>query len=108
VIEKFEFEKGGHWRFVEHSDHGQHGFEGRFAEITPQSRLAWTFEFDGMPGCPAFETLTLDDLGDGRTRLRAVMQFYTPELRDGMIGAGMEGGMNESYAALDRLLESMD
>jgi hypothetical protein len=27
--------------------------------------------------------------------------------RDGMMGSGMEGGMNESYAALDRVLAKM-
>jgi uncharacterized protein YndB with AHSA1/START domain len=104
VIEKYELEKGGHWRFVEHSDHGEHGFEGRFREITPPSRLSMTFEWDGMPGYPSVQTLTLEDLGDGRTLLKSDVQFYTQEERDGMIGSGMEGGMNESFAALDRLL----
>lgn len=107
VIEKYEFEKGGHWRFVEHSDHGLHGFEGRFREITPQTRLAMTFEWDGMPGYPSVQTLTLHDLGDGRTKLVSDVQFYTKMERDGMIGSGMEGGMNESFAALDRLLARM-
>jgi len=31
----------------------------------------------------------------------------TAEDRDGMLGSGMEGGLNESYAALDRLLGSL-
>jgi uncharacterized protein YndB with AHSA1/START domain len=104
VIERYEFEKGGHYRFVEHSDHGLHGFEGRFAEITPPERLAMSFEWDGMPGHAVFETMNLEDLGD-QTRIVAVMRFYTPEERDGMLQSGMEQGMNESYAALDRLLE---
>jgi hypothetical protein len=30
--------------------------------------------------------------------------FYTPEERDGILQSGMEGGMNQSYAALDELL----
>ena len=44
VIEKFEFQRGGHWRFVEHSDHGVHGFEGRYREISPIERVVQTFE----------------------------------------------------------------
>jgi uncharacterized protein YndB with AHSA1/START domain len=104
VIEKYELVKGGHWRFVEHSDGGQHGFEGRFREITPESRLSMTFEWDGMPGYPSVQTLTLDDLGDGRTLLKSDVMFYTPEERDGMLHSGMEGGMNQSFEALDRLL----
>ena len=31
--------------------------------------------------------------------------FHTTEERDGMLNSGMEGGMNQSYVALDRLLE---
>jgi uncharacterized protein YndB with AHSA1/START domain len=108
VVERFDLERGGHWRFVEHSDHGVHGFEGRFAEVVPPERVVQTFEWDGMPGHVALETLTLEDLGDGRTRLVTTSLFLTAEDRDGMLQSGMEGGVNESYAALDRLLAKMD
>jgi len=107
VIERLEVERGGHWRFVEHSDHGVHGFEGRFAEVTPPERVVQTFEWDGMPGHVALETMTLEDLGDGRTRLVTTSLFLTAEDRDGMLQSGMEGGLNESYAALDRLLATL-
>jgi uncharacterized protein YndB with AHSA1/START domain len=108
VIEKFEVKRGGHWRFVEHSDHGVHGFEGRFREVTPPERVVQTFEWDGMPGHVAVETMTLEDLGDGRTRLVNTSLFHTTEERDGMLQSGMEGGLNESYAALDRVLAARE
>src|SRR5262245_52695970 len=57
TVETYQFEKGGHWRFVEHSDHGHFGFEGRFREITPMDRLSLTFEFDGMPGHTVVNTM---------------------------------------------------
>jgi uncharacterized protein YndB with AHSA1/START domain len=107
VIEKFEAERGGHWRFVEHGPQGQHGFEGRFREITPQDRIVQTFEWDGMPGYTILETAEFVDLGDGRTKVQNTSLFYTSEERDGMLNSGMEGGLNESYAALDRLLATM-
>jgi uncharacterized protein YndB with AHSA1/START domain len=107
VIERLEVERGGHWRFVEHSPHGAHGFEGRFAEVTPPERVVQTFEWDGMPGHVALETMTLEDLGDGRTRLVTTSLFLTAEDRDGMLQSGMEGGLNESYAALDRVLAKL-
>ena len=107
VMEKFEFHKGGHWRIVEHSDQGQHGFEGRYREITPKERIVQTFEWDGMPGYVIIETMNLTDLGDGRTKLVTVSLFHTTEERDGMLQSGMEGGMNESFQALDRLLETL-
>jgi uncharacterized protein YndB with AHSA1/START domain len=106
-VERYEFVKGGHWRFVEHADGETHGFEGRFREIEPEERIAMTFEWDGMPGYPSVQTLTLEDLGDGRTRLVTIAQFFTPEERDGMLQSGMEGGMNQSFAALDRLLATL-
>jgi uncharacterized protein YndB with AHSA1/START domain len=107
VIEKLEVERGGHWRFVEHSDHGIHGFEGRYAEVNPPERVVQTFEWDGMPGHVALETMTLEDLGDGRTRLVTTSLFMTAEDRDGMLQSGMEGGLNQSYEALDRVLAKL-
>ncbi len=47
VIERFELERGGHWRFVEHGPDGVHGFEGRFREVTPPERTVQTFEWTG-------------------------------------------------------------
>jgi uncharacterized protein YndB with AHSA1/START domain len=70
VIERMEVERGGHWRYVEHTDHGVHGFEGRYREVRPPDHISRTFEWDGMPGHVAVESLALEDLGDGRTRAR--------------------------------------
>lgn len=100
----WEFERGGHWRFVEHADSGEQGFEGRFREITPKSRLVQSFEWDGMPAHVMIETIEFTDLGSGRTKVTHYSQMHTPEERDGMIGSGMEQGMNDSFEALDRLL----
>ena len=107
VIERMEVERGGHWRFVEHGPEGVHGFEGRYREVTPPERVVQTFEWDGMPGHVIVEHVTLEDLGDGRTKVTNVSLFHTTEERDGMLNSGMEGGLNESYEALDRLLASM-
>jgi uncharacterized protein YndB with AHSA1/START domain len=107
VIERLEVERGGHWRFVEHAPDGVHGFEGRFREVTPPTRLVQTFEWDGMPGYVVVETVTLEDAGDGRTKVVNTSLFHTTEERDGMLSSGMETGLNESYAALDRLLARM-
>ena len=107
VVEKHEPVRGGRWRYVEHSDHGVHGFEGRFREVTAPERVVRTFEWDDMPGHVIVETATLEDLGDGRTKLVVVSLFHTTRERDGMLGSGMEGGMNDAYAALDRVLAAM-
>src|SRR5882672_779499 len=91
VIERLEVVRGGHWRFVEHADGETHGFEGRFSEVTPPSRLVQTFEWDGMPGHVLLSTATLEALGPARTRLVSVSLFHTAEDRDGMLKSGMEG-----------------
>ena len=110
-IERFEFERGGHWRFVEHADGETHGFEGRFREITPMDRIAQTFEWDGMPGYVSVETVDFHDLGDDRTRVVNTSLFHTEEEREFMFGAmfGEDGksGLHESYAALDQLLATL-
>jgi uncharacterized protein YndB with AHSA1/START domain len=107
VVERFEFVKGGHWRFVEHADGETHGFEGRIREIVPMERIEQTFEWDGMPGHVLVDTATFEDLGDGRTRIVSLSLFHTTDDRDGMLNSGMEEGQAQSYAALDRLLETL-
>lgn len=103
VVERMEVVRGGHWRFVEHSPEGVHGFEGRYREVTPPERVVQTFAWDGMPGHVCVETTTLEDLGDGRTKLVTVSLFHTIEERDGMLHA-MQDGLDQSYAALDGVL----
>jgi uncharacterized protein YndB with AHSA1/START domain len=105
VIERMEVERGGHWRFVEHGPDGVHGFEGRFREVSPSERLVQTFDWDGMPGYVAVNSATLEDMGDGRTRVVTTCLFHTTDERDGMVKSGMEEGLNQSYAALDKLLK---
>ncbi len=107
-LERFEVEPGGYWRFVEHYEGGTAGFSGRFREVNPMDLLAYTFEWDGMPGYVVVDISTFEDLGDGRTRLSTRVLFHTPEERDGMLQYGMEDGQNQSYEALDRVLAAMD
>lgn len=107
VVERLEVRKGGHWRFVEHSKGQAHGFEGRFREVKPPERLDYTFEWDGQPGHVVVDETSFEDLGDGRTRLVVISTFFDAQDLRGMENAGMEEGMNQSYAALDRLLASL-
>ncbi|MFC4375769.1 SRPBCC family protein [Nocardia halotolerans] len=103
-IERWEFRKGGHWRFVEHEGDQAYGFEGRFREIVPRERIVQSFEWDGMPAHIAIDTTTFVDLGDNRTRVLTDSIFHTAQECAGMLESGMEGGLNESYRALDALL----
>jgi len=104
VIERLELERGGHWRWVEHGPNGTYGFEGRYREVTPPTRFVRSFEWDGMPAHVAIESVTLEDLGEGRTRIVILMQMHTPEERDGFLQSGMQQGMDAAFAQLDELV----
>jgi uncharacterized protein YndB with AHSA1/START domain len=107
VIERMEVERGGHWRYVEHTPGGPQGFEGRYREVTPPHRLVQTFEWDGMPGHVAINDATFEDLGDGRTKVVTKCLFHTTSERDSMVKSGMEAGLNESYVALDNVFAAL-
>jgi uncharacterized protein YndB with AHSA1/START domain len=106
-IERMEVERGGHWRYVEHHEGGSDGFEGRYREIVPLERMVQTFEWDGMPGYVSVNTAEFIDLGGGRTKVVTTAQFFTPEERDGMLQAGMQQGLDQSYAQLDQVLATI-
>ncbi len=104
VVDQMDVRAGGSWRFVmRDSDGSESGFRGTYREVTPPERIVQTFEWEGMPGHVSVETATFEDLGD-RTKVTTVSIFHTTEERDGMLGSGMETGMNETYARLDELL----
>jgi len=106
VIERMEFERGGHWRYVEHTAEGVYGFEGRYREVKAPERFVRSFEWDGMPAHVAIEHVSFTDLGDGRTKINIVMQMHTPEERDGFLQSGMQAGMDAAFAHLDTVLRA--
>ena len=104
VVDRMDVRAGGDWRFVLRSEDGSEtAFRGTYREITPPERIVQTFEWEGMPGYVSVERMDLEDHGD-RTRIVVRTLFHTTEERDGMLGSGMETGMNETYARLDDLL----
>lgn len=101
----FEARDGGSWSFTHRGPDGnRYGFRGVVHAIAEHRTITRTFEFDGVPGHVTLERLDLEDLGDGRTRLRMHNVFQSVEARDGMVASGMERGLTEGYAKLDALL----
>lgn len=101
-----EMKHGGTWTLVQRdTDGNEYKFRGVLhGEQTPELSQR-TFEWLGMPGHVAFETLRLEDLGDGRTRTHQVSVFTSAEDRDGMMSSGMHAGVNEGFERLDELLD---
>jgi uncharacterized protein YndB with AHSA1/START domain len=102
-VERWDATTGGCWRYVAARDGVEFGFHGSFHEVRPD-RIVQTFTWEGEPDGVALETLTFEDLGDGRTRLHAQSLCDSFEVRDAWLRSGMEVGMNEGYATLDGLL----
>ena len=104
VVDVMDVRAGGSWRFVSRGADGREdAFRGTYREVAPPDRIVQTFEWEGMPGHVSVETAVFEDLGD-RTRVVTTTTFHTTEERDGMLGSGMEKGMNETYQRLDELL----
>ena len=104
-LDRWDVRDGGTWRYVHRDDDGnEFGFHGVFHGEPSVDGFVQTFEFEGYPGHVSLDTATFEDLGDGRTRLRANAVFQSVEDRDGMLQSGMESGMNEGYDRLDEML----
>jgi len=107
IVDKMDVRAGGDWRFIaREGDGSETAFRGSYREVSAPDRIVQTFEWEGMPGYVCLETAQFEDLGD-RTKVTTTSLFYTTEERDGMLGSGMEKGMNETYQRLDELLERL-
>lgn len=98
---------GGRWRYVLRRDGEEYWFRGCFHEVGDDV-VVQTFTFEGVPDAVALETLRVDDLGGGRSRLRAQSLVDSFEGRDQWLASGMETGVEQGYAKLDALLLGMD
>jgi uncharacterized protein YndB with AHSA1/START domain len=104
---EMDLRPGGAWRMVHRDPQGnEFGFRGEFREIMAPERLVRTFEFEGMPGHIAVETLVLEE-HDGRTTVTVTSLFDSVEDRNGMLQSGMEKGASESYDRLAEYLQTL-
>ena len=103
TVEYWDARSGGSWRYVMTRDGAEFVFHGCFHEVSP-GKIVQTFTFAGSPDQVALETLTFEDLGDGRTRLHGKSLCDSFSDRDAWLASGMETGVDEGYAKLDRML----
>lgn len=107
VITEFKPHHGGAYAFTHRDPAGnEFEFRGVFHGEPSIEGFSQTFEFMGTPGEVFYETFTFEELGNGRTRLRAVSVAPSVEVRDMMVNS-MEHGVRDGYAKLDELLESL-
>jgi len=102
-LDHWDARTGGSWRYVSGNGDEEYGFHGSFHEIR-DDRLVQTFTYEGYPDGVSLETMWFEDLGNGSTRMYATSLVDSFESRDAMLASGMEVGINDGYAKLDRLL----
>jgi uncharacterized protein YndB with AHSA1/START domain len=104
-IDHWDCRTGGSYRYVHVSDGQEYGFHGSFHDVRPEDGvIVQTFTFEGFPDGVALERLTLEAIGDGRTRLVATSLVDSFAGRDAFVASGMETGVVEGYERLDELL----
>lgn len=77
------------------------GFEGELLESDAPHRAVTTERMIGMDGPGTTNVMTLTAVGGG-TLLTIVITYPNREVRDMVLGTGMVGGMETSYARLER------
>ena len=106
-IDHYDFTTGGSYKYTHTGPDGvPYDFTGVFHTVRENEFAIQTFEFSGYPDVVSIESMTFEDLGDGRTRLTAHAVYPSMEARDGMAASGMEEGLGEGYDRLDELLGS--
>ena len=80
-IEHWDARTGGGWRYTARLGGTEHAFRGCFHEVRPD-RIVQTFTCEGEPSGVALETLRFEEHG-----------------------SGMETGVNDGYAKLQRMVD---
>ena len=109
-VDTMDVRPGGRWRFIQQDAEGNtYAFHGVYHEVLAPERIIDTFEFEGLPeaGHVALETMQLEALPGGRTRLTTQSVFQSVADRDGALQSGMEEGVNDTYDRLAELLATM-
>ena len=104
TLDTWDCRRGGEYRYVHEMGGEEYAFHGCFHEVRADERIVQTFTYEGMPDSVALETLTLEALPGGRTRLTGTSLVDSFEDRDAFVASGMEQGVREGYEKLDELL----
>lgn len=100
-VVEMDLRPGGRWHYISHApDREPIGFLGEYLEVDPPNLIRRTFAVEGAPFAPGNETMTLEDLGDGRTKITERGHFGSQADIDFQVQVGMIEGALGMY---DRL-----
>jgi uncharacterized protein YndB with AHSA1/START domain/DNA-binding transcriptional ArsR family regulator len=110
AVDKMDVRPGGQWRFINRDAEGNtYAFHGVYHEVLAPERIIGTFEFEGLPetGHVTLETMKLEALPTGRTRLTVQSVFQSVADRDGMLQSGMQEGVQDTHDRLAEILKKV-
>jgi uncharacterized protein YndB with AHSA1/START domain len=97
---------GGAWRYVNRHPHGECAFYGVYREIAPPERLVFTEIFEEAPDTESLVTVLFTE-ENGKTRMTMTAQYPSKEVRDIVLGTGMEKGAALSYDRLEEVAREL-
>jgi uncharacterized protein YndB with AHSA1/START domain len=103
---EIDLRPGGKWRFVNRHPKGEAAFYGEYREVTPPGRVVFTEIFEEFPDAVSVVTTELTEEG-GKTRLTATVRYPSREVRDMVLGTGMDRGAGISYDRLEDLVATL-
>jgi uncharacterized protein YndB with AHSA1/START domain len=105
TIAEIDLRVGGSWRYAMTANEGfEVAFHGEYHEIVPNEKLVNTEIFEGAPEAgAALVTCTFEEIEGGRTRLSMLTKVDSKEIRDMIIGTGMESGAQEGLDILEEI-----
>jgi uncharacterized protein YndB with AHSA1/START domain len=110
TIHAFDFRPGGVWRFVMHEPDGR-DYQNRvtYDEIVPPERIVYRHGGgDDVEPVQFTQTLTFEDLGNGKTRLTWHGRFPTAEERAHVIkDYGADKGLAQTMARLAKYVAAI-
>jgi uncharacterized protein YndB with AHSA1/START domain len=101
---------GGRWRYVMLANEGfEVAFHGEYREIVPSERVVSTEVYEAPEAGDDNGTLNTVTFVEsrGRTTLTTLVDCPSVEVRDAIIGSGMEGGMQEAFDLLEQVARSL-
>jgi uncharacterized protein YndB with AHSA1/START domain len=103
---EIDLRPGGAWRFTGRNANSEYTFYGEYREIAPPDRLVFTEIFEPYPDVESVVTSLFTE-ENGKTRLTVTASYPSIEVRDMVIGTGMERGAGISYDRLEELVAAL-
>ncbi len=108
IVDKMDVRPGGVWRYIQQDEEGnEYAFNGVYQEVDAPRRLVSTFEFEGMAGHIATDTVTFEELSDGKTKVISRSTVDSLEALEAIVQPGMEEGATETWEQFGEVVATL-